>query len=207
MDLLTLVNFTDPPTQRSAGILRNLRGGERHDGANANPVSPDSATDSRSVYPLTLHHNGRTGGPYILYAESAQIRTEWKAKLEEALGTRKIVQESNKVFEIEYLSRDTFIMPSMSLGSSTAGPTWNQDNQYTGKVTCSVPFSEFLSVSSNDVFLNPLQTHRMVVLLLLSVVLKGFGLGSVMIQSVRSRIFFISDVVDVCFSHTSCASS
>ncbi|KAH9479317.1 Rho1 guanine nucleotide exchange factor 1 [Psilocybe cubensis] len=140
LDLLTLVNFTDPPTQRSAGILRNLRGGEKHDGASMNPgLSPESATDSRSVYPLTLHHNGRTGGPYILYAESAQIRAEWKAKLEDALGLRKAVQESNKVFEIEYLSRDTFIMPSIA--ANATGPAWNQDNQYTGKVTCSVPFN------------------------------------------------------------------
>lgn len=50
------------------------------------------------------------------------------------------MQESNKVFEIEYLSRDTFIMPSIAV--SAAGPAWNQDSQFTGKVTCSVPFSE-----------------------------------------------------------------
>ena len=136
---MTLVNFTDPATQRSTGILRNLRGGERHGEVSANPVSPEAVTDSRFVYPLTLHHNGRMGGPHILYAESSQIRNEWKSKLEEALGLRKIVQESNKVFEIEYLSMDTFIMPPMS---ATAGPTWNQDSQFTGKVTCSVPFSE-----------------------------------------------------------------
>ncbi|KAF9565910.1 Dbl-like domain-containing protein [Agrocybe pediades] len=141
LDLLTLVNFTDPPTQRSTGILRNLRGGERHDGSSSTPgVTPESANDSRSVFPLTIHHNGRMGGPYILYAESAQIRAEWKQKLEEAVGLRKIVQESNKVFEVEYLSRDTFMMPSMAVGAST-GPTWNQDNQFTGKVTCSVPFN------------------------------------------------------------------
>jgi len=141
LDLLTLVNFTDPPTQRSTGLLRNLRGGERHDGASAAPgVSPESANDSRSVFPLTLHHNGRMGGPYILYAESNQIRAEWKQKLEEAVGLRKVVQESNKVFEVEYLSRDTFMMPSLAVG--TTGPTWNQDNQFTGKVTCSVPFSK-----------------------------------------------------------------
>jgi len=140
LDLLTLVNFTDPPTQRSTGILRNLRGGERSEPGNANPgLSPESATDSRFVYPLTLHHNGRTGGPYILYAESAQIRSEWQKKLVDALGLRKAVQDSNKVFEMEYLSRDTFIMPSIAMG--TNGPTWNQDNQFTGKVTCSVPFS------------------------------------------------------------------
>jgi hypothetical protein len=144
LDLLSLVNFTDPPTQRSTGLLRNF--------AAAPGVSPDSATDSRFVYPLTLHHNGRTGGPYILYAESAQIRAEWKSKLEEALGLRRVVQESNKAFEIEYLSRDTFIMPSISV--SNAAQPWIPDNQLTGKVTCSVPFSKFcllsFSVYRND---------------------------------------------------------
>lgn len=79
------------------------------------------------------------GGPYILYAESAQVRAEWKQKLEEALGLRKVVQESNKVFEIETLSTDTFTIPAMV--ASTA-PAWNEN--VTGKVTCSVPFSEFV---------------------------------------------------------------
>lgn len=140
LDLLTLVNFTDPPTQRGTGLLRNLRGGERHgESANPNMPAPDSAIDSRSVHPLTIHHNGRMGGPYILYAESAQIRTEWKQKLEEALGLRKAVQDSNKVFEVETLSAETFLVPSMS--AAAQGPAWNQESTYTGKVTCSVPFS------------------------------------------------------------------
>lgn len=139
LDLLTLVNFTDPPTQRSAGLLRGLRGGER----NETPISgasPESATDSRYVYPMTLHHNGRAGGPYILYAESSQSRTEWQGKLAHALAMHKAVQESNKVFEIETLSADTFLVPSMTTAAS--GPAWNQDNAFTGKVTCSVPFSK-----------------------------------------------------------------
>lgn len=109
-------------------------------------MSADNATDARFVYPFTLHHNGRTGGTYILYAESAQIRVEWKNKLEEALGLRKIVQESNKVFEIEYLSRDTFIMPSITVGN--AAQPWIPDNQLTGKVTCSVPFSKSFCLRS-----------------------------------------------------------
>ncbi|KAF8075167.1 CNH domain-containing protein [Lyophyllum atratum] len=141
LDLLTLVNFTDPPTQRSTGILGGLRGERHADRANsAMPgISPESATDSRSVYPLTLHHNGRMGGPYVLYAESAQARNEWMSKLEEALGLRKVVQESNKVFEVETLSADTFLIPSMV--ANTTSPGWNQDNAFTGKVTCSVPFT------------------------------------------------------------------
>jgi hypothetical protein len=129
------VNFTDPPTQRGKGLLLrniNLRG--ESDAA----ASPDN-NDSRSVFPCTIHHNGRLGGSIILYAESSQIRTEWKQKLQEAMGLRKVVQESNKVFEIETLSTDTFLLPSLLTGPNT--PTWSQENSYTGKVTCSVPFS------------------------------------------------------------------
>jgi hypothetical protein len=141
LDLLTPVNFTESPTQRGAGILRGLRdrGGERNEMASSN-ASPDTATDSRFVYPMTLHHNGRAGGTYILYAETSQSRTEWQQKLGHALAMHKAVQESNKVFEIETLSADTFLVPSMV--AATSGPTWNQDNAFTGKVTCSVPFSE-----------------------------------------------------------------
>lgn len=145
LDLLTLVNFTDPPTQRGAGILRGLRGGERH---TEGPVgsglqSPESASDSRAVYPCTIHHNGRLGGPHIMYAESQQSRNEWKSKLEEALGLRKVVQESNKVFEIETLSADTFLIPSVVSATPAATPSWSHENSLTGKVTCSVPFSKF----------------------------------------------------------------
>ncbi|KAG6849618.1 hypothetical protein H0H93_006902 [Arthromyces matolae] len=146
LDLLTLVNFTEAPTQRSTGILRGLRG-ERHADAPVVPgLTPDTPSDSRSVFPLTLHHNGRTGGPYILYAESAQARLEWKQKLEEALVLRNVVQESNKAFEPQTLSADTFLIPSMMV--NTTSPGWNQDNQFTGKVTCSVPFTAPADVST-----------------------------------------------------------
>ncbi|PFH46667.1 hypothetical protein AMATHDRAFT_69289 [Amanita thiersii Skay4041] len=151
LDLLTLVNFNDPPTQRGTGLLRGLRG-ERHVGggggggavgelaaANTPGASPDTANDSRAVYPMTLHHNGRMGGPYILYVDSQQARAEWKKKLEEALVLRRVVQDSNKVFEVETLSADTFLVPSFMSGTQAA-QSWNQD-VFTGKVTCSVPFT------------------------------------------------------------------
>lgn len=64
---------------------------------------------------------------------------EWKQKLEEAIGLRKVVQESNKVFEMEPLSTDTFFVPAISASATT--PSWNHENSFTGKVTCSVPFS------------------------------------------------------------------
>ncbi|KAF5318404.1 hypothetical protein D9611_013915 [Ephemerocybe angulata] len=140
LDLLNLVNFTDPPTQRSAGLLRTLRSDKPQHGEvpmNNPNISPE--TDARSVYPLTLHHNGRMGGAYVLYAESAQIRSEWKERLDDAIGLRKVVQESNKAFEVETLSSDTFLMPLYA--SASQGPAWEQSNTFTGKVTCSVPFT------------------------------------------------------------------
>ncbi|EKM81602.1 hypothetical protein AGABI1DRAFT_54457, partial [Agaricus bisporus var. burnettii JB137-S8] len=138
LDLVTLVNFTDPPTQRNAGLLRGLRGGERNEPP-AFSASPDTSTDSKFVFSMTLHHNGRAGGTYILYAETSQSRSEWQAKLNHALAMHKAVQDSNKVFEVETLSADTFSMPLLPTAAS--GPAWSQDNAITGKVTCSVPFN------------------------------------------------------------------
>ncbi|OAX37661.1 Dbl-like domain-containing protein [Rhizopogon vinicolor AM-OR11-026] len=141
LDLLTLVNFTEAPTQRTTSILHlDLGGGNKHSEGGPSPGSgaPESATDSRLVYPCTIHHNGRLGGLYTLYTESQQARAEWKQKLDEALGLREVVQESNKVFELEALSTDTFLVPSIT---SAATPSWNHENSLTGKVTCSVPFT------------------------------------------------------------------
>ncbi|THH28375.1 hypothetical protein EUX98_g5825 [Antrodiella citrinella] len=142
LDLLTLANFTDPPTQRSTSILRTRLRGEKHDVSTptGSTASPETATDSRAVYPCTIHHNGRLGGLYTVFAESLQARNEWKQKLDEAIGLRKVVQESNKVFEVETLSADTFIAPALGPPSSN-GQAWNHENAYTGKVTCSVPFT------------------------------------------------------------------
>ncbi|KAJ7777436.1 Dbl-like domain-containing protein [Mycena metata] len=138
LDLLTLVNFTDPPTQRGTGLLRNLRGDRFPGGDSAGGGVVEGPTDSRSVYPCTLHHNARVGGSHILYAESAPARAEWQQKLEEALGLRRVVQESNKVFELEMLSTDTFLIPS--LVTPATAPAYHE-NSLTGRVTCSVPFN------------------------------------------------------------------
>ena len=107
----------------------------------SNTASSSGANDNRTVYPCTIHHNGRLGGTHTLYAESTAIRDEWKKKLEEALGLRKVVQELNEVFAIESLSVDTFLVPSMNTGPNSS--VWHDGTFFTGKVTCSVPFSEF----------------------------------------------------------------
>ena len=49
------------------------------------------------------------------------------------------MQESNKVFEIESLSVDTFRVPPSMAGSGLLEPL-----PFTGEVTCSVPFSKIL---------------------------------------------------------------
>jgi RHO1 GDP-GTP exchange protein 1/2 len=82
---------------------------------------------------------GRSGGVMVLYAESSAARDEWKLKLNEALGLRKVVQESNRVFEIETLNINTFYMYPNTMGQSQA--QWQEGHALTGKVTCSVPFS------------------------------------------------------------------
>lgn len=91
------------------------------------------------MYPCTIHHNGRLGGLYTVFAESLQARNEWKQKLEEAIGLRKVVQESNKVFEVETLSADTFLAPSPM--SNAGSQAYTHEGAFTGKVTCSVPFT------------------------------------------------------------------
>lgn len=123
------------------------------------------------------------GGLNTVYAESAAVRAEWKAKIEEATGLRKVVQESNKVFEIETLSTDTFLVPSMVAGANA--PSWNHENSFTGKVTCSVPFGMFVPyLSSISLTSFVVQLLQMGELLLLSGVRKVFGLVFGMIQDV-----------------------
>ncbi|KAH8833415.1 CNH domain-containing protein [Flagelloscypha sp. PMI_526] len=155
LDLLTIISFNDPPTQRSAGLLQNLRGGSDTTSWSSpfgsyapspefSSIFPSNTTsESRLVYPFTLHQSGRAGGIHVLFAESAAAREEWKQKLEEAFGLRKVIQESNNVFELMTLSIDTFSSPSMINGIGIKNGLMKQQSymeNYTGRVTCSVPF-------------------------------------------------------------------
>ena len=134
--------FADPPVQRSGRLLPF---GSRKEGPNQNvsslvvDASTSTSTDAGVVYPCTIHYNGRSGGLLTLYTESPRARSEWKVKLEEAMGLRKVVQESKKLFEVETLSVDTFLAPTFT---ADTGISWNDGRNFTGKVTCSIPFSE-----------------------------------------------------------------
>lgn len=150
----------EPPILRNTGLLRpRTRTVMSAAGDNNNTLvglSAGETIDNRYVYPIHIHHNGRTGGIHTVFAESTQARIEWRGKLEEALGLRKVVQESNKVcpftnesrtdltilkvFEIETLSIDTFLVPAV--GQNMTAPSWNEEGMFTGNVTCSVPFSK-----------------------------------------------------------------
>jgi hypothetical protein len=98
------------------------------------------ASDTPDLFPCTILHTGRLGGIYTVYAESPQARSEWKEKLQEAIGLHKVVQECNKVFEVETLSSDTFVVTSML--TAPTNRSWNTESAFTGKVTCSVPFGK-----------------------------------------------------------------
>lgn len=126
LDLLMVYNMHDPPIARGTGILRSLRSGE---------TQMQDGSDSRNAYPMTFLQTGRSGGVLTLCAESVASREDWNMKLEEALGLRKVVQESNKVFEIETLNTNTFFTHQNNPGQS-----W-QDHSISGPVTCSVPFT------------------------------------------------------------------
>ncbi|KAN0135929.1 CNH domain containing protein [Lactarius tabidus] len=141
LDLLTLVNFTDTPTLRGTGLAHGFDGdGNKGGDAQANTsLTPNAVTEWRIMFPCTILHTGRLGGLYTLYAESSQARTEWMEKLEEAIGLRKVVQESNRVFEVETLCSDTFVVPSVL--SPPTNQSWNSESSFMGKVTCSVPFT------------------------------------------------------------------
>jgi hypothetical protein len=113
---LTLLSFNDAPIQRNTSLLSGLRSGggrvapSSQLDMNYNNKEPAEAVDHRLVYPCGVYHSGRVGGHYQLFTESANTRAEWKQKLEEAIGLRKVVLENNKVPQQSYLESELFLM-------------------------------------------------------------------------------------------------
>ncbi|KAF8621825.1 hypothetical protein AX15_007493 [Amanita polypyramis BW_CC] len=135
LELLALYNFQDPRLIRGTGILRGLR-----NTGTPTDIQTQDGLDPRGIYPMTVLQTGRSGGILNLYAESSAAREEWKVKLDEALGLRNVVQESNRVFEIETLNINTFYVHSSS-AATLYQTQWQDGHSATGKVTCSVPFN------------------------------------------------------------------
>ncbi|KAN0125374.1 CNH domain containing protein [Lactarius tabidus] len=147
LDLLTLTNFTGPPIVHGTGLLRGFDENKGGDAQANTSHTHNAATDWRVMFPCIIMDTGRLGGLYTLYAESSQARTEWNQKLEQAIGLRKVVQESDRVFEVETISSDTFVVPSMP--SPPTYPSWNSESSFTGKVTCSSDLFLFLTATAD----------------------------------------------------------
>jgi hypothetical protein len=92
--------------------------------------APSSSPFGGNSHPILIQHLGRHGADYMLYAESAASRVEWKEKVVEAKAMLEMANMDKRVFEIRSLSDTTF-------GGSSASSLHNH-----GKVTCTVPFSK-----------------------------------------------------------------
>lgn len=128
LELLTMGDFSQPAQNRSLGLLKTIRGagGREHEGE-------ETQSDSRTVYPFTYSFIGQGSGQYTLWTDSAAARQEWQDKLMHAKVLRKEVNAAGQVFEFETLSSDTFYMAPYGINTQ-------QNDEYTGRVTCSVPF-------------------------------------------------------------------
>jgi hypothetical protein len=131
---LSLGNFSEAPRPRTSGKLFGV-GGTSHE---AETPGVDQ-NESRLLWPFTISFigQGQLGGQYTLWADSYAKRTEWQEKLQHAKVLRTEVNDAGKVFEMTPLSLDTFLMPP-----NYAAPRSDGDSPFTGRVTCSTPFSE-----------------------------------------------------------------
>jgi hypothetical protein len=130
LELLTLGDFFQPAQTRSIGVLTKIGGKGHSEG------KEQAQSDSRTVYPFTFSiiGAGLSSGQYTLWTDSEPARREWHEKLKHAKVLRNEVDEANKVFEFTPLSLDTFYM------APGYGVHPHAQQEYTGRVTCSVPF-------------------------------------------------------------------
>ena len=88
------------------------------------------------VYPFTLRHHSSLGGLYFLFAHSLEARQRWKREIEEAVERRRIVQETNKLFQLNALTNNLYKTSPRNTSPQTSGT-----QPVTGQVTTSVSFS------------------------------------------------------------------
>jgi hypothetical protein len=95
-----------------------------------------SSSPFGSSYPIMFQHLGRHGADYLLYAENAAARVEWKEKLVQAKAVKEMADIDKRIFEIRSLSDTTF-----------AGTHYTSSAHNHGKVTCTVPFGKLVRES------------------------------------------------------------
>jgi hypothetical protein len=92
------------------------------------------------MLPLTVHHDGRLGGTTRLYAESEDVQSTWKLRLEESILLR---QKSSQVFEMGVVATEEFLAAG---GTSNEHPP--EARPTTRTITCAAPFGKcFASVT------------------------------------------------------------
>jgi hypothetical protein len=90
----------------------------------------EATADTCTIYPYTISQVRRDLGVVMLYAESAEVRDELHAVLEETIKLHVVVQDRNKVFEFkQWLSLDT------------PYPVSESTRRMMSAATCSVPYS------------------------------------------------------------------
>ena len=139
LELLTATGFDDPPQPRSSRLhLRTIAGTLSAADSAAGNATNASAGPEKLLYPITFNCLGRQGGFFTLFVESSQARLDWKQKLQDAIGLREAVLESDHVFDLVTMSEDTFVPRSISLTDSH-----RRDGTVIpyGRPTCSVAFS------------------------------------------------------------------
>jgi hypothetical protein len=136
LELLSIGNFTDASRQRPNRTL--FSGGATTLDIDATPGIEATSADARTVWPFTISFigQGQLGGQYTLWADSYAGRADWQEKLLHAKVLRAEVNDANKVFDMTPLSQDTFFMAPNYAVTRVEG-----ENTWTGRVTCSVPFS------------------------------------------------------------------
>jgi len=85
------------------------------------------------MLPLVIHHDGRLGGTTRLYAESEDVQSTWRSKLEEAILLR---QKSSEVFEMNVVVREEFL----TIGGVNLDTYPPEDRPTTRTITCAAPF-------------------------------------------------------------------
>ncbi|OCH94369.1 hypothetical protein OBBRIDRAFT_141319 [Obba rivulosa] len=90
-------------------------------------------TRVRPVYPFTIYHaSAKSTRRYTLYAGTEELRREWYSALVDALGVRKVRQDSNMWFAPHAINEGYFKYTITSSLSSTP---------FTGRITAAAPLS------------------------------------------------------------------
>jgi len=93
------------------------------------------------MFPLIIHHDGRSGGTTRLFAENEDVQSTWKSKLDEAIALRR---ESSRVFEVNIVAREEFL----TIGAVNPDMYPPEARPTTRTVTCATPFGGYAWMTS-----------------------------------------------------------